>query len=373
MPDGAGSTNGQIAPADVNALAGFLRRAGWQVIYGIGLGQNTPASAASEASYAAKALGSSLYGFEIGNECDQYAEKGIRPATYTLSDFIAEWSQYVSAIRQSVPNAVITGPASGYNATGWTVPFAQSEGKQIKLLTFHYYRGNGKSPASTMSVLLSPNHYLPKLLTQLEDAATSNAIPGGYRLAEANSLYSGGAANVSNAYGSALWAVDFLLTIAQYGCAGANLHGGGNGTYNLFYAPIADFRTTVTEIRPVYYGMLFVSQIPAGPMYETSVSTALNLSAYAVGGDRVTYVAIVNKDPVNTASTTIDLGAPGSVAESLVLSGPSLDSLTGTMLGGATVATSGAWSPKPLERKRFSGTKLAVDVAPASALLLTVT
>ena len=369
-PNGAAATSGQVSPADVRALAAFLQSTGWQVIYGINLGTGTPAAAAAEAMYAANAFGTSLYGFEIGNECDQYVSKGIRSATYDLSDFIVEWSAYAAAIRQNVPNAPLTGPASAANFASWTVPFASSEAAEIKLLTQHYYRGNGASAASTMSLLLAADPSLLNELSQLQNVAASGRIPNRYRLTEANSFYGGGAPNISNAYGSALWAIDFLLINAQLGSAGVNFHGGGGASYS----PIDDTGTAVLEVMPVYYGMLFVDQIAPSPMYGVGVSTSLLLTAYAVAGaDGATYLAIVNKDAANTAVTAIDLGASGSSATPLVLSGSALSALTGTTLGGAAIAPDGTWSPSPGQPIAVSGTALTVDVAPASAVLLKIT
>lgn len=123
----------------------------------------------------------------------------------------------------------------------------------------------------------------------------------------------------------------------------------------------------------MYYGMLFVAQIPSGPMYPTTVRSSLLLSAYAVAASGATYVAIVNKDATNTAVTTIALGAPASHAVPLALAGTGLNATSGTTLGGAGVANTGAWSPLAASPIVFSGSSLTVNVAPASALLLAVT
>ena len=45
-------------------------------------------------------------------------------------------------------------------------------------------------------------------------------------MTEGNSCYRGGKPGVSNAFCSALWAADYLLKLASFGCAGVNLHGG---------------------------------------------------------------------------------------------------------------------------------------------------
>jgi hypothetical protein len=189
-------------------------------------------------------------------------------------------------------------------------------------------------------------------------------------MAEANSFYNGGAPNVSDAYGTALWAIDFLLLNAQNASAGVNFHGGGNGTG---YTPIADSGGAVVEVRPVYYGMLFVAQIPTGAMYPTTVTTSLLLSAYAIAASNgATYVAIVNKDATNTAVASIALGKSASQAVPLVLAGTGLSATSGTTLGGASVGNNGAWSPLAAAPIVFSGTSLTVNVAPASALLLEI-
>jgi len=370
-PTGAGGTQGQVAPADIAGLAAFVKSAGWRVIYGINLASNTPAAAAAEANAAAQSLGSSLYGFEIGNECDLYHENGLRPSTYTLADFESEWFSYATAIRASVPNAPLTGPAAAGSVGSWTVPFASAEASSIELLTQHYYRANGQLPTSTVAFLLAGDPNLPGELAQLQSAASANAISGGYRMAEANSFYNGGAPNVSDAYGTALWAIDFLLLNAQNGSAGVNFHGGGDGTG---YTPIADANGAVVDVRPVYYGMLFVAQIPPGPMHPVTVTTTLLLSAYAIAATNgTTYVVIVNKDATNTAVATIGLGAPATRAQPLALTGTGLSATSGTTLGGTAVASTGAWSPLATPPIVFSGTSLTVNVPPASALLLAIT
>ncbi len=97
-PNGSGQTAGQIAPSDVNALAAFVKAAGWQCLYGINLGgaenpvpwrtsgsivaATTPTLAAEEVAYVASAFGSSLLGIEIGNECDLYGNSYFTGATW---------------------------------------------------------------------------------------------------------------------------------------------------------------------------------------------------------------------------------------------------------------------------------------------------
>jgi hypothetical protein len=366
---GAGDTTGVIAPPDVAALKGFIAATGWSVIYGVNMAADDPTAAAAEATNVEAELGTSLYGFEIGNECDLYSGNGDRPTSWTYADFDAQWKTFYSPMHSAASTAAFTGPASAGNVTNWTVPFAADEASVIVLLTQHYYRGNGMSPMSTLAELLLPDQNLITELGELATAATSNHIARGYRLSEANSFYNGGASGISDAYGTALWVIDFLFTNARYGSSGVNFHGGGDG---MGYTPIADLDSVVVEARPDYYGMLLFTLAGQGPLVETDVATTtLNFTAYAVtptGGE--TNVVLVNKDPTATVRATVDLGASATQAATTLLTGPSLGSTTGYTLGGVAVGKDGTWTPVATPSMPVTNMKLTVEVPPASALLV---
>ena len=363
---GAGLVSGKIAPPDVDRLAGFLKTTNWRVIYGLNFATNTPSQMADEAAYAANALGANLYGFELGNEPDLYHSNGLRATTYTYTAFLAEWRAYAAALQSRVPTATFTGPASAYNTSGFTSPFAKDQGSGLQLLSQHYYRGDGQLSTSTIDLLLTPDPNLPGTLQALKQSATT--IPGGYRLAEANSFYNGGAPNVSDAYGTALWAIDFLFTNALNGSSGVNFHGGGNGTG---YTPIADDGTHVVMARPEYYGLALVAMAAPGRVLPTTVSAGtIAFSAYAVAADDgSTVLVLVNKDRTQTANVTAGLGASATSASLTVLSGTSLDSPTGTLLNGAAIGTDGSWSPQPSVTASVVNSSLTLTVPPATAVL----
>lgn len=363
---GLGLTSGKVAPPDVDRLAGFLKASNWRVIYGLNFATNTPSQMADEAAYAANALGASLYGFELGNEPDLYHSNGLRPTTYTYSAFLAEWRNYAAALQAKMASAVFTGPASAYNTSGFTSPFAKDQGSALQLLTQHYYRADGQLVTSTVDLLLSPDPNLPGILQALKQSAA--ATPGGYRLAEANSFYNGGAPNVSDAYGTALWAIDFLFTNALNGSSGVNFHGGGNSTG---YTPIADDGTHVVMARPEYYGLALVAMAAPGRILTTMVSAGtLSFSAYAVAADDgTTALVLVNKDRAQTATVTTGLGVSATSANLTVLTGTSLDSPTGTLLNGAAIGADGSWSPQPSVNVGVVNSSLILTVPPATAVL----
>jgi hypothetical protein len=364
-----------INETEVAALAGFLKAADWQVIYGINMKTNTAADATAEAVYAASVLGDRLYGFELGNETNLY-KSTAESSTWSYAAFKTEWEQFEAAIHAQVPNAKFNGPASAGAVTTWPVPFAHDEASRINLLTMHYYRANGQLASSTLALLLSPDPSVPGQLTDLQKAATSNQIALGYRLAEANSFYNGGAAGVSDEYGAALWVIDFLFQNAKYGSAGVNFHGGGDGTG---YTPIADKNGVVDGVRPDYYGMLFFSRVGSGPAYEASLTFhgatdagAPNISAYAVGAsDGATEVVVSNKS-ATAIDATVALGAPATSASYVLLTAPSLAATSGCTLGGVPVEISGTWTPKAPIAAWVEGSTLALEVPAGSAALVTV-
>jgi hypothetical protein len=232
-PNGPGQTVGQIAPSDVNSLAAFLKATGWKCLYGINLEgtaaaspyKTTPALAAAEVAYVSQALGSSLLGIEIGNECDLYGDSGnyYYGTGWSLSAFETLWSQFRSAILAVTPAVTITGPADGSHESTWTVPFGQyATSSQISLLTQHYYRADGSLPTSTAAFLVTPDATLISNLQILQAGAQAIGVP--YRMSECNSFYNGGAPGISDSYASSLWVLDYLFNCAQYGASGVNFH-----------------------------------------------------------------------------------------------------------------------------------------------------
>jgi hypothetical protein len=368
-PAGAGHTPGQIAKPDVDALAAFVKAAGWTVIYGVNMKTSTPSAAADEVVYAASAFGASLYGFELGNEVDLYSSTAMEP-TWSYANFKVEWEAFASAIRARVPGAPLTGPASA-NSNGlknYGVPFARDEGAGINLLTQHYYRANGQAATSTIDLLLAPDPNLTAMLSTLAATVTADKIAGS-RMAETNSFYNGGANGVSDSYGTALWAIDFLFTNALYGSSGVNFHGGDSTPG---YTPIADANGAVIEARPDFYGILLFTLAGTGTLYNAKATVAnVALSAYAVSApDGSIAVVLVNKDRTKSVGATVDLGRSAAMAHVTRLAGPALEATAGVTLAGAPVTPLGTWAPGPLPFVPVSGSMLAVVVPAASAVLV---
>jgi len=361
-----------VTPSEVDAFAGFVKAlpTNWHVIYGINMSVNSPTNGAAEAAYAANALGSSLLGFEIGNEPDLYYENGIRPSNYTYAQFLSQWQTFAAAITNAVPGSILTGPAAAGNTEGYTVPFAGNEAGVISMVTQHYYRANGQSPSSTLALLLQPDANLPGTVKNIVAAANNARLPLGFRMAECGSFYNGGAPNVSDAYGAALWALDFMFTLATNGCQGVNFHGGGNGTG---YTPIADNGSTVVQARPEFYGLKMFSLLPQGNAIPSTVtlSSNINFTAYGVRQTNGAISALLdNKETNDEVEVTVNLGPGVTAAQLIELIGPALDSTNGYTVGGAQINVNGSWNGGVQSVISATNGQLTVIVPTISAVLL---
>ena len=370
-----------ITAAQVDALAGFVKAlpTNWHVIYGINMSSNSPANCAAEAAYVANALGSSLLGFEIGNEPDIYRSNGTRPGSYTYAQFLSQWQVLAAAITNSVPGWAITnggngwtltGPASANNTSGYTMPFATNEAGVISLLTHHYYRGDSQSTNSTMALLLSPDPTLPGTASNITAAATANHLPLGFRMAECGSFFNGGNA-VSASYGAALWTLDYMFTLALNGCQGINFHGGGSGNT---YTPIADNGTAVIQARPEFYGLKLFSLASIGgsvvPATNT-VATNFNFTAYGVRqGPGVMGAILNNKETNYSIQVTINLGSNVVAVSNMMLTGSALSSTNGYTLGGAAINPDGSWTGGIQSVTLATNGQVIVTVPPITALWL---
>jgi hypothetical protein len=359
-----------ILPAQIDNLAAFLQQTQWQVIYGVNMRRNTPADAASEAAYVASRLGPSLLAWEIGNEPDLYIRRGYRPEGWTYDDYLREWRQLRDAMREAAPAVPFSGPATSYDVERFTLPFARDEGVRVPLLTHHYYRGDRDDPNSTLELLLRPDPALARELETLVAAASAAGMNQGVRLAEANSFFGGGVAGVSNAFGSALWVLDFLFTCALAGCTGVNLHGGDAGSYT----PIAERDGVVIEVRPEFYAMLMFAEaeqgVPVAGVIEPTPD--INLSAWGVQRpDGGLNVILVNKDEGRGASMTLNTG-PFTTAigfDPLWLYGPARSATAGQTLGASVIGADGSWTPIT-EAPAIANLGLFNVVVPAASAVL---
>lgn len=332
---------------NLRLLGSFLHATGWQLIWGLNLGGGSEQNAAEEAQAVAAAVKDKLLAFEIGNEPDLFGHgTAHRPRSYSYDDYLREYRRYKAAVRAKLPRAPFAGPDAA-SATDWVTRFASDEGSDLKLLTHHYYR-QCAGPTSTLDKLLYPDPKLAPELKRLESAAKTSGVP--YRICETNSFCGGGQPGVSDTFGAALWMLDYLFTLAWGDAAGVNIETGVNQLgFVSSYSPIAKNERGVYEAKPDYYGMLAFSQAARGQKLTTQYDAAgTNLAGYAVrqnNGDIA--LTIINKDASRTIRAEVTVDQRFRSAGVLRLRAPSLQSKTGTALGGASVNENGQWTARP--------------------------
>ncbi len=353
-------------------LGAFLDATGWTLIWGLNLGNGTQENAIQEAKAVTAATKGHLLGFEIGNEPDLFARhEGHRHTGYDYDAYLREYRTYRDALRKAIPGIVFAGPDAAI-ATDWVARFAIDEGKDIRLLTHHYYR-EGQNPTSTIDKLLHTDPKLAPILAKLRAASESCGVP--YRICETNSFSGGGKPGVSDTLAAALWVLDFMFTLASAGCAGVNMETGVNQLgFISSYSPIGDDEQGHYRAAPEYYGMLAFAQSGAGRFIGSTIDAGVrNIKTYASqpAKDRIV-LTLINKEPSSDATVVIDAGAAAFFRKgSLVrLAGPALESKSGITLGGAAVSPGGQWKPARIEEVDGARGRLQVRVPAASAAIV---
>ncbi|MEP6673240.1 MAG: glycosyl hydrolase family 79 C-terminal domain-containing protein [Chthoniobacter sp.] len=345
-------------------LGAFLRATGWQAMWTLNLGTGSKEEAAEEALAVQAALGDRLHSFEIGNEVDML-KKFDGYASYH-----AAYLEYKAAVRAALPGAVFSGPDSAANME-WSLNFARTEARDMRLLIHHYYRGGARSPEATIETLLGPHPAWDTKLQKLHDACAGNGIA--FRINEVNSFFGGGKPGVSDTFASALWCLDYMFRVASYGGAGVNLETDVNQIgFVSHYSPIFRDESGDLSARPEYYGMLAFSLAGHGSLVKLTTSEhALNLTAYATQHPYgALWITIINKDLALAANVELTLPEGRATAEAFRLTAPSAQSKSDVTLAGAPVAADGTWTPHEPEKISVVGRIASFPVPAASAVLV---
>jgi hypothetical protein len=365
-PDpGNGSTRTYtITPRAIDNLAEFLKATGWRLLYGLNLARETPETVLDEAAYVTHRVGTGLVAFQFGNEPDLFKHPA-NGSFWTYEEYIAKWRQMRQALLQRVPGAAVAGPDTSHKLE-WAKRFASDAGGEIAMLTTHYYaEGPPTDPRMTVDFLPHPGQQLQ--IKVLEPMAAARQEGLAYRMSEGNSCYNAGKRGVSDTFAAALWVVDFMLTVAQGGGIGVNLHGGGDG----LYTPIAGSALAGYTARPIFYGMLLAKQFMGLSMVKTELQAeGRNVVAYAGAGKRRALIAVINRD---SSPAEIAIAVPAKLqGEASVwrLAAPAIDSTHDVRFGDGRVSAAGNWQPSSREELSLSSGKAMLSLPPYSAALV---
>ena len=359
--------NTVITRASLQQVRGFLDATGWTAIWSVNFGRGTLAGAIVEAKDVAQVLGPRLNAIELGNEVENYSrgETPLRQPPYSYEQYRAEYTRWRTAILAAVPGLRFAAPDTAGSIT-WVERMASDAHSDVQLLTTHYYRGDQK--LGTPAQLLQPDPALKTKLERLRRASKESGIP--WRMCETNSFFGGGRPGLSDTLTGALWTLDYMLLLAQYGCAGVNLETGVNQLGFISpYSPIQDDGAGHNTAGPPYYGMLAFAAATADASSVLAVDLGQiksGITAYALGtGKHLRNVVLINKtsdESVRVSLQNLELRH----ASALRLAGPSLGSRIGITFGGSAVDASGHWAAAKQEPVGAE----TIVVQPGSAIVL---
>ena len=359
-----------LTTTDIDHLAAFSKAIGWPVIFGLNLGKFDADTAAKEAVYIDKALKSNLYVLQSGNEPDVFKLK-LRNPDYNFAKYQTEWNHYFSSVKKATSNVHFAGPDVTPFNPGWVSSFAGSEHGNIHLIDSHYYAtGPASNAAINYNNILTADPRLDSYLVQLSNISAKYRIP--YRISECNSVFGGGKPGVSDAFASALWALDFMWTVAENNGQGVNFHG---GPARFAYTPITMDNGLVTA-RPEYYAMLaFRYGAVGGKVIPATIFNPRdfnNCTTHACIYPDGTYaVTLINKD-TESFSFTVQLDKTRSNILVYRLLAPTITSTTGTSFAGSNVNADGSFNPASSEQKTINGKSFVVNVPAGSAAVVLV-
>ena len=405
----------------IDNLFAFAAEAGTRVIYSFRLLNPSDRSVrhlervnARAAGYIWRRYREHISSFAMGNEPDwhafhTYAGRRRDPAIYeeisgvpgsAYPSFLTAWRRFTGAARAQAPGAPWSGPDTGAysektftpnsdNGISWTQQFAADHpgSSEVTDLTQHLYVGG--SPGETtagqaISNMLSPEWvngtaigtqpagttYTPYPWLYASHLAPVAAAGRSYRLTESND-YLVGVPGASNAFASALWALDYLHWWAAHAAAGVNFH---NKQWLYTGTVVPDPACPGFAVTPKGYAIKAFSLGSAGRVHPVTVEGAdgISLTAYCASGPAGDCVTVINKTwGAGAADADVTIlpppgpgltGLTGAQVMTLDASEPGDAAAAGATLGGAAITGFAPWD----------GTWAIVPAGPRTGIRLTV-
>lgn len=321
------------------------------------------ANAAAIAKYITEHYPSLLACFAIGNEPDWRSYQNKDPKITDYPSYLTRWRDFAAAVLEAAPGARIAGPDTGsnfpvpharsteYNGKSWTRRFADDEaGAGILTAVFqHDYTGQSAKGVSVQTAIddMLSRKWLDTHYPGLYENVLSPAMTAGlrYRMTECND-YTGGVDGASNAFASALWALDYMHWHAARRAAGVNFHNKRWICTDTIYLD----RARNLKINSKAFGLKAFDLGGHGSIESVAIANpdGVNLTAYAVCESGNHFVTLINKEHGSGArAANVTVALPGQVRGSTVifLAAPSGDvaAKTGVTLGGAEIGANGLW------------------------------
>lgn len=359
---GADGNEKNLDLADIDSLFAFAKATDIKVIYSLHAHDS-----ATTAKYVWDHYRPWLDCFAFDNEPDHRWD-------------LAGWRGVVQSVTTAIPEAKFTGP----DAAGRTLApnFARDEKDSgiIAYVTQHtYVGGNPKKRHVT-----SAQQAIDSMLSQTWDTASYPAlyhqvlVPVGkdgfsVRLTESDD-YVHGVAGASDAFASALWALDYAHWWAAHAARGINFQNSEWLTTDTFHRdPAGNYL-----INPKAYAIRAFDMGSHGCVEPVTMANdgGLNLTAYAVGNASNLYVTIINKEhgaDARAAAVTIrpeGFSSADVAAMFLAAPGNNVAATNGITLGGAPITNHDAWRGQWTAMDPPENAPFTITVPATSAVVL---
>jgi hypothetical protein len=388
---------------DIDQLFSFAKAAGVKIIYTLRLLNGDPERDAKIAKYIVDHYNSQLTCFEIGNEPDWHSyhnapdhlrdprivetEPGVTGSAFP--SYIKTWNQFADAIEGKIAHPRYAGPDTGSNypvpgtkdtdfeSESWTQRFAEDvKGSgTVIFVTQHDYAGEsaiGVSVNAAIEAMLSPewpNHRYELLFDHVLRPVEADGLS--YRMTEAND-YTGGVDGASNAFASALWALDYLHWHAAHNAIGVNFHNKRWIYTDTIYLDLPG----ALHINPKAYAIKAFSIGGQGLVAPVKLQnpTGMNITVYAVQNDHSMFVTIINKEHGKSrreARVLLHLAGVWNSVQTMSMLAPKNDAEAreNITLGGAEIKQ-GSWQGKWEAVGRYDQHQAIIDVPASSAVIV---
>jgi hypothetical protein len=376
-----------LTPGWMSVARSLAQANGLHLILGVNLEADSRQLASAEAQAIIGRIGSgAIEALELGNEPEQYGSfpwyqfpRGVhhfgRPRTYDFAAYLRDFSN----VAQALKGDPLAGPSTG--GPNWMARLPQFlAAEHVKVATLHRYPLKRCSKTSTVTIgqLLSTQAAagLAASVSRYVGVAHSHHVP--LRIDEMNAVSCGGQPGVSDTFGSALWALDALFSMARVGVDGVNVHTDPGVVNELFSAAQSGGRWQ-SQVRPEYYGMMMFAQAaPAGSrLLRITGAPGSGIRAWATrSSDGHIRATLINKNQSGSGLVRVSVPAASGAATVELLRAPGVRATSGVTIGGRSFGsetTTGTLPQAPQTTSVVpSGGVYTLKISAASAALLTI-
>jgi hypothetical protein len=344
------SASKNLSHEDIDALFAFAKATDIKVIYSLHFIEG-PATA----KYVWDNYGHYVDYFAFDNEPDSRLDEDNGTPATGPKDYFASWRDFADDVIKAAPDAKFAGP----DAAGRTLVkrFVKSEKDSgyLALVTQHTYVGGNPIKRSidlphAIENMLSQewvtNNY-PQLYRTVLEPVQRQGLP--FRLTELDD-HVHGVTNASDAFVSALWALDCMHWWAAHGAAGVNFQNTEWLRTDTFYRD-SDGNY---KMHPKAYAIKAFDLGSHGRVQSVAITNKkeLNLTAYAVADATILCVTIINKEHgVGGRDARVQILSPGlgsgtATVMYLTAGDGGIGATNGITLGGGTIVNNAPWEGK---------------------------